>query len=189
MSSIRDHYAKTYAAELPDGTRVEFARMTIADWRDLAGKIRDERLKAEMVAIGAVKDPILQQTLRLRANAFEPSYYDLIDSAQTPSGIERVLVYAAKKTGVDEELAKQLPDLLEPVQVRQVMDAIVHAPLGPKIGGNLTEDQSPNPTEGGSSSPPEEKGVAQPGSESPSTSTGKTCDGEQGESTASTSTT
>lgn len=189
VSSIRDLYTKTVSCELPTGESVTFARLTVRDWAEMGRKIRDERLAAELKAIGGLKDPIVQQTLRLRAQAFEPTYYDLIDSALTADGIARVLPFSAIKAGTPKELAEQVPDLLQPSQVQQVMSQITHAPVGARIGGDIGEGQPANPTSAESS--PLATGTSEPsaGSESPLPLIGLTSDGESEVTTESTSTT
>jgi hypothetical protein len=200
--SIRDLYAKTIDVTLPDGSSATFARMTVRLWAKLAEQIRERRVRTEMKAIDAyvtanpakkpedrVINERIRQDLRMRADQFEPSYYALIDSAQTPSGIADVLPFCAIEGGTSADLANELIDILGPQDVTAIMMQIVHAPLGAKIGGDVKDGQSPNPTSAASSSPATGTSDSSPGSESPSmSSTGAGSDGKPVESTASTST-
>lgn len=127
---MRKLYAPVLEFTIPgDETKIRFARLNLIRWALMAEELRNAAIEQEMKISSQQSDPLMAQTLRMRAKNFEPTLGMLIQHAQTPNGMLDVFEFAGRLAGTTPEDVRAFMVSASPQVIVDAIAQIIHQPV------------------------------------------------------------
>lgn len=143
---MRKLYAPVLEFSLPgDKTVIKFARLNLERWALISEEMRNTAIEKEMKIASQQSDALIAQTLRMRAQAYEPTLGELVRYAKTPNGMIEIFTYAGRMAGTSPDDIRAFIVAATPEVIVNAMDQIIHQPvIDPKdVSQDEVERQNP----------------------------------------------